>query len=87
MRSKLPRSIPVPEFLHRDPHAMHVELRFNRQSSFATGDRAHSVDRIHDQVEKSLLQLRPFGHYLWKAIDQFVPDRYPTTFQFLLYQP
>ena len=45
-----------------DDAALIVELRTDRQNTWAVSDRTHRVDAIHDQVENDLLQLDPVGH-------------------------
>jgi hypothetical protein len=42
-----------------DDVALIVELRTNRQDTWAVSDRTHRVDAIHDQIENDLLQLDP----------------------------
>src|SRR3984893_2649670 len=42
--------------------ALIVELRADRQDTWAVSDRTHRVDPVHDQVENDLLQLDPVSH-------------------------
>src|ERR1700730_9654369 len=51
---------PCARVFQHDLHVMgFVHFRLYSQNSFATSDRTHCIDGVHDQVNEHLLQLHP----------------------------
>src|SRR5260370_23570329 len=54
--------------LHLDQHTVRAFCRLDQQLSRRTGEGAHSVDAIHDQVNQNLLQLHPAAEQTWQIV-------------------
>ena len=60
----------------RNPGRLLNDIGANPQHPRTIGDGAHRFNRVHNQIQKYLLQLASIGKQLWEAIAQLSCDRY-----------